>query len=95
MACVIYFSLYWYYEPSLLTGLAVVGICATLIDALVPWLCNILYPPDTWNGVKEKKLEEVSHHIAASHQSLNYSMREVRNFKKEHPFIVSRVELDW
>ncbi|XP_014782507.1 ADP-ribosylation factor-like protein 6-interacting protein 1 isoform X1 [Octopus bimaculoides] len=58
----IIFLLVWYFEPSFLTTVALLGMSISLIDFLVPLLSS-MYGPETWTVVQEQQFEQICERI--------------------------------
>jgi len=47
----------WYWDPSVLTLIGIIGIAVTLADYFAPKIGNALSPPVQWTAAKEKQYE--------------------------------------
>ncbi|GLH00177.1 Acyl carrier protein, mitochondrial [Gryllus bimaculatus] len=78
------FLFLWYLDPSVLTTVSVLGLITTLVDYLVPTLTASICHPDSWTGLKERKLEEICRNLIATqtqlmfYWALFYDMRQSR-----------------
>lgn len=78
------FLFLWYLDPSVLTTVSVLGLITTLVDYLVPTLTASICHPDSWTGLKERKLEEICRNLIttqtqfAFYWTLFYDMRQSR-----------------
>ena len=49
----------WYYDPSFVTLISLIGLTVTLADYIVPRVIPLIAKPENWTGKKEKQLEQV------------------------------------
>lgn len=83
LSTVVFFFL-WYLDPSVLTTVSVLGLITTLVDYLVPTLTASICHPDSWTGIKERKLEEICRSLVSAQMqllfywALFYDMRQTR-----------------
>ncbi|XP_034241739.1 ADP-ribosylation factor-like protein 6-interacting protein 1 [Thrips palmi] len=76
----VFFLLFWYLDPSVLTTLALMGLVVTICDYAIHLIGSYARHPeqgDKWTGKDEKKLEEVCHNVVST-QAIIASM--VKNF---------------
>ncbi|XP_066998049.2 ADP-ribosylation factor-like protein 6-interacting protein 1 isoform X2 [Anabrus simplex] len=79
------FLLFWYLNPSVLTTISVIGIIITLVDYLVPTLTASLCRPDSWTGLKERKLEEISIGIVDIMQNMSVLLSRFYDLRQSRP----------
>jgi len=86
----------WYWDPTLLTFLAFVGLMATLVDYAGPRIINQVFGSDSWNGAKEKKYDQVCSEIVGCLENLEGAFtfcREARNKKPIVHFVATCASL--
>lgn len=81
------FLFVWYWDPTLLTFLAMTGIMLTLVDYLGPKIMNQVFKPDAWTGVKEKQFEEVCEGIVGGLRCVEDAHRFCREAKEKKPIL--------
>lgn len=55
----ILFLMIWYLDFSILTMAALTGFFVAQMDYVYPFVSKILFKPNNWTGVQEKKYEEI------------------------------------
>ncbi|XP_013790134.1 ADP-ribosylation factor-like protein 6-interacting protein 1 [Limulus polyphemus] len=53
------FILLWYFEPSLLTTLSLLGVTVCVADYAVPIVCVTFFDATKWTDAEERKFEEI------------------------------------
>lgn len=81
------FLFIWYWDPTLLTFIAFMGLMVTLADFLGPKIINKVYGADSWNGVKEKKYDEVVEEIMKAMDNVEAAFRYCREARGRKPVV--------
>lgn len=58
----------WYFEPSILTTLSILGIVVCVADYAVPLVCANIFDPAKWTGTQERKFEEICKQLVQTRQ---------------------------
>lgn len=83
-----FFMLLWYWEPSVVTALAVLGLVVTGADFVLPLLSKTVGGSDDWNSEKEKKFSIFVNRIAYYSVQVWNSRVMLEEWKKDHPNVV-------
>ncbi|XP_014681875.1 PREDICTED: uncharacterized protein LOC106821536 isoform X2 [Priapulus caudatus] len=59
----IVFLMLWYFEPTILTTVALFALFLCIVDYVVPLAASNIFDSDNWTGEKEKKYEQVCERI--------------------------------
>jgi len=95
------FLFIWYWDPTLLTFIAFMGLMATLFDYLGPKILDKVFGTNSWNNAKEKKYDEVCGEIVSAMDGLESAFRFCREVRGKKPVvhfvatITSLVALAW
>jgi len=81
------FLFVWYWDPTLLTFFAFMGLIVTLTDYLGPRIINQMFGSDSWNGTKEKKFEDVCEEIVTTMDNVHAALSACRDARSRKPFI--------
>jgi len=81
------FFFIWYWDPTLLTFFAFMGLIVTLTDYLGPKIINQICGPDSWNNAKEKQFDKVCDEIVATMDNICASVNICREARAKKPFI--------
>lgn len=81
------FLMLWYFEPSVLTTLSILGIIVCVVDYLVPTLSVNFFNPDKWTGIKERKFEDICRGMVKTWDHFHNFHSFVNYFKETKPKI--------
>lgn len=81
------FLFIWYWDPTLLTFFAFMGLVVTLTDYLGPRIISQVFGPDSWNGTKEKKFDTVCDEIVSTMDNVHAAVNSCREARSRKPFI--------
>jgi len=81
------FTFIWYWDPTLLTFFAFMGLIVTLTDYLGPKIINQICGPDSWNTMKEKQFDKVCDEIVATMDNVCAAMNMCKEARARKPFI--------
>ena len=59
------FIFIWYWDPTLLTLLAMTGLLFTLADYIGPKIMDKVFKKENWTAAKEKKFDNFCHEVVA------------------------------
>ncbi|GAB1604927.1 ADP-ribosylation factor-like protein 6-interacting protein 1 isoform X1 [Argonauta hians] len=86
------FLIVWYFEPSFLTTVALLGMSISLIDFLVPLLSS-MYAPETWTVVQEQQFEQICERIMLVRDHVNHVKNTMVGLKVEKPKVYFAVTM--
>jgi len=95
------FFFIWYWDPTLLSFFAFMGLLVTLTDYLGPKIISQLCGPESWNGTKERQFEKVCDEIVVTMDNVYAAINTCREARAKKPFIhfiatvMSLVSLAW
>jgi len=81
------FLFIWYWDPTLLTFFAFMGLVVTLTDYAGPKIVNQICGPESWNGTKEKQFEKVCDEIVSTMDNVHAAVNACRDARSKKPFI--------
>jgi hypothetical protein len=81
------FLFIWYWDPTLLTFFAFMGLVVTLTDYAGPKIVNQICGPESWNGTKEKQFEKVCDEIVSTRDNVHAAVNACRDARSKKPFI--------
>jgi hypothetical protein len=81
------FLFIWYWDPTLLTFFAFMGLVVTLTDYAGPKIVNQVCGPESWNGTKEKQFEKVCDEIVSTMDNVHAAVNACRDARSKKPFI--------
>lgn len=81
------FLFIWYWDPTLLTFFAFMGLLVTLTDYAGPKIVNQICGPESWNGAKEKQFEKVCDEIVSTMDNVHAAANACRDARSKKPFI--------
>jgi len=81
------FLFIWYWDPTLLTFFAFMGLVVTLTDYAGPKIVNQICGPESWNGTKEKQFEKVCDEIVSTMDNVHAAINACRDARSKKPFI--------
>lgn len=81
------FLFIWYWDPTLLTFFAFMGLVVTLTDYAGPKIVNQICGPDSWTGTKEKQFEKVCDEIVSTMDNVHAAVNACRDARSKKPFI--------
>jgi len=81
------FLFIWYWDPTLLTFFAFMGLVVTLTDYAGPKIVNQICNPESWNGEKEKQFEKVCDEIVSTMDNVHAAINACRDARSKKPFI--------
>jgi len=81
------FLFVWYWDPTLLTFIAFLGLAATLVDYLGPRIINQVFGSDSWNGAKDKKYDQVCGEIVSAIEGVETAFRFCRESRNQKPIV--------
>jgi len=81
------FLFIWYWDPTLLTFFAFMGLVVTLTDYAGPKIVNQICSPESWNGTKEKQFEKVCDEIVSTMDNVHAAVNACRDARSKKPFI--------
>jgi len=81
------FLFVWYWDPTLLTFVAFLGLMATLADYIGPKVINQVFGSDSWNGAKDKKYDDVCGEIVSAIDSVESAFRFCREARNKKPIV--------
>jgi len=81
------FLFVWYWDPTLLTFLAALGLFTTIADFAGPKIINQVFGSDSWNVVKDKKYDEVCHEIVAAIEGVSNAFHYWRAARSHKPIV--------
>jgi len=81
------FFFIWYWDPTLLTFFAFMGLLVTLTDYLGPRIINQICGPESWNGAKEKQFDKVCDEIVGTMDNVYAAVNSCREARAKKPFI--------
>ena len=80
------FLFVWYWDPTLLTFIAFMGLMATLVDFAGPKIINQVFGSN-WNGAKEKKYDQVCEEIVMAIENVETAFRFCREARGKKPVV--------
>lgn len=86
------FLFLWYMDLTFVTCTALLGLTITLFDYFYPKIAKMIFKPENWRGVEEKKFEEVAEEIFHLKNRLQRFWVFVANAKSEKSTLVRRRE---
>jgi hypothetical protein len=81
------FLFIWYWDPTLLTFFAFMGLVVTLTDYAGPKIVNQICGPESWDGTKEKQFEKVCDEIVSTMDNVHAALNACRDARSKKPFI--------
>jgi len=81
------FLFIWYWDPTLLTFFAFMGLLVTLTDYVGPKIISQVCGPDSWNGTKEKQFEKVCDEIVSTMDNVHAAVHTCKEARSKKPFI--------
>lgn len=81
------FLFIWYWDPTLLTFFAFMGLLVTLTDYAGPKIVNQICGTESWNGTKEKQFEKVCDEIVSTMDNVHAAVNACRDARSKKPFI--------
>jgi len=79
------FALIWYIEPSVLTGVCMVGIIACVVDFTIPALTGVLFSSSDWNDAKEQQYDSICKRLLHAKQHFVSVKNYMATTKEEKP----------
>ncbi|XP_025082921.1 ADP-ribosylation factor-like protein 6-interacting protein 1 isoform X1 [Pomacea canaliculata] len=79
------FALVWYFEPSLLTTLALMGLVITAVDFTVPLIGPSLFGSRPWTVTEERQFEEICQRILNLRGHFSSFVEGLATLKAEKP----------
>lgn len=86
-----FFMLLFYWQPSVLTALSVLGLLVTVADYVLPLVSKTVSSSEDWNSEKEKKFSIFVNRIAYYSVQVWNSQVMLEEWKKEHPNLVHTI----
>jgi len=86
-----FFFMLWYWEPSVVTALSVVGLAVTIADYILPLVSKTVSSSEDWSSEKEKKFSIFVNRIAYYSVQVWNSQVLLEEWKKEHPNVYSSI----
>lgn len=83
------YRMLWYWEPSVVTALSILGLVFTIADYLLPLVSKTVSSSEDWNSEKEKKFSIFVNRIAYYSVQVWNSQVMLEEWKKDHPNVVS------
>jgi len=77
----------WYWQPSVLTSVGIIGVIATLSDYLGPRICNSVSPPERWTAAQEKQYENFCYTVVGTQDMLYGNKAYLKTLKESSPKI--------
>lgn len=77
----------WYWDPTLLTFIALMGLVLTLVDYVGPKIINQVYGNNTWTGAKEQKFDQVCGEIVGAIENVEEAFRLCRDARGKKPVV--------
>ncbi|XP_054710292.1 ADP-ribosylation factor-like protein 6-interacting protein 1 [Uloborus diversus] len=81
------FIMLWYFDPSVLTTLSIVGIIACVLDYVVPILSASFFDSSKWTGARERKYEEICGSLVSCYIFLKSIWDSARQIKESKPYV--------
>jgi len=81
------FLFVWYWDPTLLTFIAFMGLLATLVDFLGPKIINQVFGSNNWTGAKEQKYEQVCNDLVTGIENIEEAFRFCREARGKKPIV--------
>jgi len=81
------FLLVWWWDPTLLTFLAAMGLLLTLADYLGPKIAAQVFKADAWTGDKEKRFEQLCAELAQAGDLAGAAAAAYRGAKDARPVV--------
>lgn len=72
-------------DPTVLSFISSVCLLLVILDYITPIIITKLYNPDSWNGPKERKLEEICSRIANAYISMRLEISYFCSWKDSNP----------
>ncbi|XP_013393628.1 ADP-ribosylation factor-like protein 6-interacting protein 1 isoform X1 [Lingula anatina] len=79
------FLLIWYFEPSVLTTISLLGLTICLIDFLVPTVASSVFTSEHWTVLQEQQYEQICLRILNAKHHLMDMKNTLNNLKSEKP----------
>jgi len=95
------FFFIWYWDPTLLTFFAFMGLLVTLTDYLGPKIITQVCGSESWNGTKEKQFDKVCDEIVSTMDNVYSTLNACKEARAKKPFVhfiatvMSLVGLAW
>jgi len=81
------FLFIWYWDPTLLTFIAFLGLMLTLVDYAGPKIINQVFGSDSWNGAKDKKYDQVCGEIVSAIEGVESAFAFCREARSKKPIV--------
>ncbi|TRY62830.1 hypothetical protein TCAL_16552 [Tigriopus californicus] len=81
------FLIIWYWDPTLLTFLAVTGIWLSILDYLGPKVLAQVFKPENWTHEKETKYEAVCENIVSGLTKCTAAFKMCHEAKEKKPVV--------
>lgn len=86
-AVTLIFIMLWYFDPSVLTTLSIIGIISCVLDYIVPILSASFFDSSKWTGAQERKYEEICHDVVGLYICIKTIWDSVRHVKESKPYL--------
>lgn len=80
-----FYTAIWYWDPTLVTFIAFLGLFATMLDYLGPKVINQVFSVDQWSSVKERKFDEVCENVVLGIDKLDSLWQFCREARTQKP----------
>lgn len=81
------FLFIWYWDPTLLSFLAVTGICLSTLDYFGPKVLAQVFKPENWTHEKETKYESVCENIVSAFRKCTDAIKMCHEAKEKKPVV--------
>jgi len=81
------FIFYWYWDPTLITFFAFLGLCLTLCDFIGPKILGQIFKPDSWTGEKEKKFDVACSEMVSLFSTMEQGWTACREAREKKPVV--------
>ncbi|GIX88284.1 ADP-ribosylation factor-like protein 6-interacting protein 1 [Caerostris darwini] len=81
------FFMIWYFDPSVLTALSILGIIGCVLDYVVPILSASVFDSSKWTGTQERKYEDICHGFVENYLRTKFMWDSVRQIKETKPYL--------
>lgn len=75
----------WYWDPSILTLIGIIGVVVTLADYFIPKISNALSPTVQWTSAKEKQYENFCTAVIDLQETVYGSKAYFKTLKESNP----------